>query len=162
MLVNAITLFLQLFVTGRLIGSQGIVATLAILPLVSVAGFTALAASPGTAVLMVAQVARRAANFALARPAREILFTSSAREDRYKAKNFIDTVIYRGGDQVASWGYAGLMGLGLGLTQLAVIAVPISVVWLALSIWLGRSHQKQEAPAVPFNATGQPLPADNP
>ncbi|SFA96781.1 NTP/NDP exchange transporter [Azotobacter beijerinckii] len=161
LLVNAITLFLQLFVTGRLIGSQGIVATLAILPLVSVAGFTALAASPGTAVLVVAQVARRAANFALARPAREILFTSSAREDRYKAKNFIDTVIYRGGDQVASWGYAGLMGLGLGLTQMAVIAVPVSVAWLALSIWLGRSHQKQEASAAQFNAAEQPLPADN-
>jgi AAA family ATP:ADP antiporter len=135
-------------VTGRLIGYLGVAVTLCILPVISVAGFAALAASPTTTVLVIAQVGRRAANFALARPAREILFTSSVREDRYKAKNFIDTVVYRGGDQVASWGYAGLMGLGLGLTQMAVIAVPLSVCWLVLSIWLGRSHQRQETLAV--------------
>lgn len=145
LVVNLITLCLQLFVTGRLISALGIVATLCILPLVSVAGFAALATNPSTAALVAAQVARRAANFAIARPAREILFTSSSREDRYKAKNFIDTVVYRGGDQVASWSYAGLMGLGLALGQLAVVAIPLSVVWLVLSIWLGRSHQRQEA-----------------
>jgi AAA family ATP:ADP antiporter len=72
-----------------------------VLPLVSLAGFEALAASPSVAVIVGAQVARRVANFALARPAREILFTSSARENRYKAKNFVDTVVYRGGDQLA-------------------------------------------------------------
>lgn len=148
LMVNAMTLALQLFVTGRLIGYLGVAVTLCILPVISVAGFAALAASPTTTVLVIAQVGRRAANFALARPAREILFTSSVREDRYKAKNFIDTVVYRGGDQVASWGYAGLMGLGLGLTQMAVIAVPLSVFWLVLSIWLGRSHQRQETLAV--------------
>ncbi|MNE87200.1 hypothetical protein D3C80_1843730 [compost metagenome] len=93
---------------------------------------------------MGAQVARRVANFALARPAREILFTSSAREDRYKAKNFIDTVVYRGGDQLASWGYAGLMGVGLTLAQIPMIAVPLSALWLGLSVWLGRTHQAQE------------------
>ena len=142
--VNSITLFFQIFVTGRLIGTLGIVTTLAILPLVSIAGFSALAINPGITVFVAAQVARRAANFALARPAREILFTSCAREDRYKTKNFIDTVIYRGGDQVASWGYIGLMGLGLGLTQLSALAVPISIIWLVLSLWLGRSHQKHE------------------
>lgn len=145
LLVNSITLFIQLLVTGRLIAKIGIVATLCILPLISVAGFAALAANPSALVLVVVQVARRAANFAIARPAREILFTSSDREDRYKAKNFIDTVIYRGGDQVASWSYAGLLGIGLALTQLAVVAIPLSVAWLALSFWLGRSHQRQEA-----------------
>jgi len=112
-MVNAMTLLLQLFVRGRMLAAAGIVATLCLLPLVNLLGFAALAASPGVAVIVAAQVARRVANFALARPAREILFTSSAREDRYKAQNFIDTVVYRGGDQLASWGYAGLMGLGL-------------------------------------------------
>ena len=144
LIVNAITLGFQLFVTGRMIATVGIVATLCVLPLVSLAGFAALAASPGVAVIVGAQVARRVANFALARPAREILFTSSAREDRYKAKNFIDTVVYRGGDQLASWGYAGLMGLGLTLAQIPMIAVPLSAVWLGLSVWLGRTHQAQE------------------
>lgn len=144
LVVNSITLLFQLFVTGRMIATVGIVATLCVLPLVSLLGFAALAASSNVAVIVAAQVARRVANFALARPAREILFTSSAREDRYKAKNFIDTVVYRGGDQIASWGYAGLMGLGLTLAQIPMIAVPLSAVWLGLSIWLGRTHQAQE------------------
>ncbi|MGE4341429.1 MAG: MFS transporter, partial [Pigmentiphaga sp.] len=144
LIVNAITLVFQIFVTGRAIAAAGIVATLCVLPLVSLAGFAALAATPSVAVIVSAQVARRVANFALARPAREILFTSSAREDRYKAKNFIDTVVYRGGDQLASWGYAGLMGLCLTLAQIPLIAVPLSALWLGLSIWLGRTHQAQE------------------
>jgi len=151
LMVNAITLALQLFVTSRMLVRAGIVATLCVLPLVSLLGFAALAASPGVTVIVAAQVARRVANFALARPAREILFTSSAREDRYKAKNFIDTVVYRGGDQLASWGYAGLMGLGLTLAQIPMIAVPLSAAWLGLSVWLGRTHQTQEQQTIhPF------------
>nr|WP_225540209.1 MULTISPECIES: MFS transporter [Gammaproteobacteria] len=152
LIVNAITLAFQLFVTGRMLATLGVVVTLCVLPLVSLLGFAVLAASPSVAVIVAAQVGRRVANFALARPAREILFTSSAREDRYKAKNFIDTVVYRGGDQLASWGYAGLMGLGLTLAQIPMIAVPLSAVWLGLSVWLGRTHQAQErqdAAAVP-------------
>ncbi|BBP60068.1 MFS transporter [Pseudomonas sp. Cab53] len=144
LIVNAITLVFQLFITGRMIATAGIVATLCVLPLVSLFGFAALAASPSVAVIVAAQVARRVANFALARPAREILFTSSTREDRYKAKNFIDTVVYRGGDQIASWGYASLMGLGLTLAQIPMISVPLSAIWLGLSVWLGRTHLKQE------------------
>ncbi|MEW6484728.1 MAG: MFS transporter [Pseudomonadota bacterium] len=156
LLVNSITLFLQLFVTGRLIARLGIVTTLCILPLISVAGFVALAASPSALVLVVVQVARRAANFAIARPAREILFTSSDREDRYKAKNFIDTVVYRGGDQVASWSYAGLLGVGLALGQMAIVAIPLSVAWFVLSLWLGRTHQRLEAQACPVLIADKP------
>ena len=143
--VNAITLILQVFLTGRLMGWFGVLATLCALPLVSVVGFGALSAYPTVGVFVAAQVARRVSNFALARPTREVLFTSSAREDRYKAKNFIDTVIYRGGDQVASWSYAGLMGLGFTVTQISVLAVPLSLLWLALSVWLGRTHDRKEA-----------------
>ncbi|MBH3449321.1 MFS transporter [Pseudomonas putida] len=144
LVVNVITLFLQVFLTGRFIQRFGIVATLCVLPLVSLMGFVALAASSSVIVVVVAQVARRVANFALARPAREILFTSSDRQDRYKAKNFIDTVVYRGGDQVASWGYTGLAGLGLTLGQIPLIAVPLSVAWLGLCVWLGKTHQAQQ------------------
>lgn len=144
LIVNSITLTFQLFVTGRMIATAGIVVTLCILPVVSLIGFAALATNPSVAVIVCAQVARRVANFALARPAREILFISSTREDRYKAKNFIDTAVYRGGDQIGSWGYAGLIGMGLTLTQIPMIAVPLSVVWLCLSIWLGRAHQAQQ------------------
>lgn len=145
--VNVITLVLQLFLTGRLMGWLGVALTLCALPLFSVVGFVALAASPGVVVFVVVQVARRVSNFALARPTREVLFTSVPREDRYKAKNFIDTVVYRGGDQVGSWSYAGLAALGLGLTGISVVAVPLSVVWLGLSFWLGRRQERVEADA---------------
>lgn len=136
--VNTLTLACQLLLTGRAMARLGVVATLAALPAFSVAGFAALAAAPTLAVFVVVQVARRVSNFAFARPAREVLYTVVSREDRYKAKSFIDTVVYRGGDQLASWGYAGLTALGLGLTGVAVVAVPLSVAWLGLSVWLGR------------------------
>lgn len=152
--VNAITLILQVFLTGRIMSWFGIVATLCALPLVSIAGFGALAAYPTIGVFVVAQVARRVSNFALARPTREVLFTSSVREDRYKAKNFIDTVVYRSGDQLASWSYAGLMALGVSLSQISIIAVPLSLIWLALSVWLARTHSRKEA-----RLTGEPTSA---
>jgi ATP:ADP antiporter, AAA family len=142
--VNVLTLVLQVFLTGRLMGWLGVVVTLCALPLFSMAGFAALAAYPTVAVFVGLQVARRVSNFALARPTREVLFTSVAREDRYKAKNFIDTVVYRGGDQVASWAYAILIGLGLSMTGIAIVAVPLSAIWLVLSIWLGRRQGSWE------------------
>ncbi|MCR0982085.1 NTP/NDP exchange transporter [Roseomonas populi] len=142
--VNVLTLVFQLFLTGRLMGWLGVAITLCALPLFSVAGFAALAAAPSVTVFVAVQVVRRVSNFALARPTREVLFTSVPREDRYKAKNFIDTVVYRGGDQVASWSYAGLIALGLSMTGISIVAVPLSVAWLALSFWLGRRQERAE------------------
>jgi len=100
--VNVLTPFFQDFLTRRLMGRLGVVVSLCALPLFSVAGFAELAASPAVGVFVCAQVVRRVRNFALSRPARKVLFTSLPREDRYKAKSFIDTVVYSGGDQVAS------------------------------------------------------------
>lgn len=142
--VNVFTLAIQLFLTGRVMGWLGVALTLCILPLVSIAGFAALASMPTVTVFVAVQVGRRVSNFALARPTREVLFTSVPREDRYKAKNFIDTVVYRGGDQVGSWAYAGLLAVGLTLTGIAWIAVPVSALWLGLSYWLGRRQEQAE------------------
>ncbi len=142
--VNVLTLAFQLFLTARIMGWVGVAATLCALPLLSVAGFAGLAAFPSVAVFVALQVARRVSNFALARPAREVLFTSVPREDRYKTKSFIDTVVYRGGDQIAAWGYAGLLAVGLGTTGIAIVAVPISAIWLGLSYWLGRQQEKRD------------------
>jgi ATP:ADP antiporter, AAA family len=139
--VNVLTLVFQLFLTGRLMGWLGVAVTLSLLPLFSVAGFALLASAPTVGVFVAVQVARRVSNFALARPTREVLFTAVPREDRYKAKNFIDTVVYRSGDQVASWSYAGLIALGLSMSGIAMVAVPLSALWLALSFWLGRRQQ---------------------
>jgi AAA family ATP:ADP antiporter len=140
--VNVLTLSVQLFLTARLLRTFGVALTLGILPLLSVLGFAALAAAPVIAVLVAFQVLRRAANFALARPARELLYTVISREDKYKAKTFIDTVVYRAGDQVGSWSYLGLSTLGLGIAGVSAVAVPLAALWLANSLWLGRRQRR--------------------
>lgn len=105
---------------------------------------------PALAVLVVLQVVRRAGNYVIMRPAREMLYVVLDRESKYKAKNFNDTVVYRGGDAVAAWVYAGLRGLGLSLSQLALIAVPLAAVWVAVAFRLGRRQtalaSKREVP----------------
>jgi len=153
--VNVLTLGAQLFLTGRVLRWFGVALTLAALPLLSVVGFGALALAPTIAVLVVYQVVRRAGNFAFARPSREVLFTVVPREDKYKAKSFIDTVVYRLGDQVGAWSYAGLGMLGLGMTGIAIVAVPVSLLWLLNGLWLGRRQQVLETvpePVVPASA----------
>jgi AAA family ATP:ADP antiporter len=128
----------QLLLTAAILRRLGVALTLAILPLFSLLGFGALAVAPVIAVVVAVQVLRRAANFALARPTRELLYTVIPREDKYKAKTFIDTVVYRAGDQVGSWSWLALSGAGLGIGGVALVAVPLSALWLASSLWLGR------------------------
>lgn len=140
--VNTLTLVLQVFFAGYLTRWLGVAIILCVLPLVSVLGFSALATYPIVTVFVIVQVARRVSNFGLSRPIREVLFTILSREDRYKAKNFIDTVVYRGGDQVGSWAYAGLIGIGLTMTGISIVAVPLSIIWLGLSFWLGKKQQQ--------------------
>jgi AAA family ATP:ADP antiporter len=139
--VNTLTIGGQLFVTGRLVEHAGLPATLAMLPALSLVGFGALAAAPALGVLVVYQVLRRAATYAIAGPASQVLFTVVSREEKYKAKNFIDTVVYRGGDAASSWVFAGLTGLGLGLTGIALLALPLTALWLAMAVYLGRRQE---------------------
>jgi AAA family ATP:ADP antiporter len=136
--VNVITLVVQLFFTGRIVGFLGVGLTLAVLPLLTMIGFGTLAAMPALTTLMVFQVLRRSCDYAIARPTREVLYTVVPREDRYKAKNFIDTVVYRTGDQVGAWSYALIAMLGFGSRILAAIAVGLAVLWLVNAWWLGR------------------------
>jgi AAA family ATP:ADP antiporter len=143
--VNVLTLGAQLFLTGRVLRWIGVALTLAFLPLLSIFGFSALALTPTIAVLIIYQVIRRAGNFAFARPTREVLFTVVPREDKYKAKSFIDTVVYRLGDQVGAWSYASLGFLGFGMTGIALVAVPISLAWLVNGLWLGRRQRVLES-----------------
>ena len=146
LLVNILTLGAQVYLTSRALKRIGVALTLALLPSLSIFGFGALSLAPAIAVLVVFQVVRRAGNFAFARPTRELLFTVVPREDKYKAKSFIDTVVYRLGDQVGAWSYAGLGTLGLAMTGISLVAVPISIVWLLNSLWLGRKQKTLEAP----------------
>jgi ATP:ADP antiporter, AAA family len=139
--VNVLTLVTQIFLTGRIVRWLGVGMALALLPAMSMLGFGLLAVLPALGVIVGFQVLRRASNFALTRPAREILFTVVPREDRYKAKAFIDTAVYRTGDQVGAWSYALIGGLGWGATQAAVVAIILSAAWLANSLWLGKRQE---------------------
>jgi ATP:ADP antiporter, AAA family len=143
--VNVLTLGAQLFLTGRVLRAVGVGLTLAMLPALSILGFGTLAMTPTIAVLVVYQVLRRAGNFAFARPTRELLFTVVPREDKYKAKSFIDTVIYRTGDQVGAWSYAALGFLGLAMTGISIVAVPLSIAWLLNGLWLGHKQEGMAA-----------------
>jgi len=136
--VNALTLLAQLFVFARLRAALGVAWMLALIPLLSLAGFAFLGALPTLAVLLAFGVTRRVGEFAFSKPAREALFTVLPREQRYKAKNFIDTVVYRGGDAASGWLFGALRGLGLGLPGIAYAALPLGAVGLALSFYLGR------------------------
>ncbi len=136
--VNSLTALIQIFFTGRLIKWFGIGATLAFLPVLSMIGFISIGWMPVIGLLAAFQVARRAGNFAITRPAREVLFTVLSREDKYKAKSFIDTFIYRLSDQIGAWSYALLHWLGLGLVQISWVAVPLTAIWGVVAVWLGR------------------------
>lgn len=159
LVVNVLTLVTQLFLTSRILQYLGVALTLTILPALSVVGFAWLGATPTIAAIVVLQVARRAGNFAIARPTREVLFTVIPREDKYKAKSFIDTFVYRLGDQVGAWSYAVLGWLGLGLSGIAFAAVPISAVWLLNAFWLGRRQERMaETQAIPLSRASEETP----
>jgi AAA family ATP:ADP antiporter len=141
--VNILTVLIQLLVTGRLVRWLGLPWVLALLPLLLAAGFAGLALAPVLGVLVVVQVIRRAGNYAIMRPAREMLYVVLPREEKYKAKNFIDTAVYRGGDAVSAWLYSGMRGLGLGLSGIAWLAVPLSLLWALLAYRLGREQTRR-------------------
>jgi ATP:ADP antiporter, AAA family len=150
--VLVLTLATQTFATGRAVKRWGVTAALAFLPVMSVVGFGILGLAPTIAVLMTFQVLRRAGNFAVARPAREVLFTVVAPTDRYKAKTFIDTVVYRVGDQLGAWAYAPLAAVGAGVAGISGVAIALAVVSALNAVWLGRKMQRL--------AGGAELPAD--
>jgi len=134
------TLVLQLFVAGHLMKRVGVSAALALVPVTVFLGFIGLAVVGTITALIVFEATFRAVQRAIMRPARETLFTVVPREDKYKAKAFIDTFVYRGGDVAGAW-TEGLLGrLGMGLAGLAVVVVPLALVWGALGVWLGREQ----------------------
>jgi AAA family ATP:ADP antiporter len=133
---------LQVFLTSRLIRWFGIAAVLAIIPVLLAVGFSVLGVAPVLSVLVTVQIIRRAGNYAIMRPAREMLYVVLEREQKYKAKNFIDTVVYRSGDAISAWVYAGMRSLGLGLSSIALIAVPLALVWAWIAFGLGRKQTR--------------------
>jgi len=140
---NILALVVQVLITRRLIKRLGVAFVLAILPVVTALGFAVLAIVPYLAAFAVFQVMRRASDFSLAKPAREILFTVVSREDKFKAKNVVDVVVYRGGDAVFAWISIGLTTAGLGLGALALAVVPLCAVGAVSAVALGRMEERR-------------------
>ncbi len=157
--VGLLTLATQVFATGKFIERFGTAVAAGALPAVYLAGFAALAFSPTLAVVLVVQVVQRWANFALANPARQVFFTVVGREEKYKAKNLIDVVVYRGSDALYGWMFDSLQALGMKLAAIALCALPVAAGWLYLSARLGRA---QEGRAADLSRSAAPLPAASP
>ncbi|MEJ5057068.1 MULTISPECIES: NTP/NDP exchange transporter [unclassified Pseudomonas] len=147
--VSVLTLSFQLLLTAPLIRWVGIGGALAALPLATIMAFAAMALAPVPTTVALAQGLRRAVEFAIVRPAREVLWTVVSREEKYKAKNVIETLVYRGGDAASGWLAAGLTALGTGFGLVAVVIVPFAGLWGGLCLWLARQQARRAEPAHP-------------
>ncbi|MFK8021017.1 MAG: NTP/NDP exchange transporter [Pseudomonadales bacterium] len=150
LVVNVLTIVCQLFITSRLIKTIGLGLTLAIVPALLVLGLALLGLAPvfGWSMLVVVialQVVRRVGYYAIINPARENLFVVVSRAEKYKAKNFIDTSVYRGGDMLAAGLSGVLRSAGFTIASIAFMAVPLALLWAAVSLWLGKKHDERTA-----------------
>jgi AAA family ATP:ADP antiporter len=143
--VNGLTLATQLLLTSRIIQRFGLGWTLAAIPLLLTAGFLAIGLFSSLWVLVAVQILRRAGDYAVMRPGREMLYVVLSKEEKYKAKNVIDTVVYRGGDAVSAWVYAGLQAMGLSAAGIALLAVPLSALWAWNGYTLGKRQEGKAA-----------------
>jgi AAA family ATP:ADP antiporter len=139
--VQALTILIQLFVTGRLAKRLGVTVLLAGVPAMMVFGFGLLALAATFPVLAGVMIARRVGEYALARPGREMLFAPLDAETKYKAKNTIDTLVYRGGDLISGWAYTGIAWIG-STGAVALAGVAVAGVWVAVGYAVGRWHDR--------------------
>ena len=144
--VNILSISIGLFATGRIVGRFGMPVTIALVPVMVCIGLIILAISPLLGVVMILQIIRRAGNYGMTRPAREMLFTLVDRETRFKAKPVIDIVAYRGSDMLMAWLFTGLtQGLGLGLAAVAGVGAGIAALWSLVGIYLGRWFERDNS-----------------
>jgi AAA family ATP:ADP antiporter len=145
--VSLLTLITQLLITGQVLKRVGTGVAAAALPAVYIVGFAVLAVIPTLIVVVTVQVVQRWMNFAIANPARQLFFTVVTREEKYKAKNLVDVVVYRGSDALSGWIFDTLQGLGLKLGAIALCSVPVVAGWAVLSLVLGREQEKRSTPS---------------
>ena len=141
--IGILTIIVQFLATGRLLARFGAGPAAALLPLVFGFGFLALAFAPMLFVVIAFQAIQRTANFAISNPAREVLFTVLERAEKYKAKNVIDIVVFRGADALSGWLFAALRGAGLELSTISFATLPVTGAWLVLALALGRSQERR-------------------
>ena len=145
-IVNVLTFGIAFFATSRIVTKIGMGRTLALMPILVCVGILVLAFAPIIVVLLALQVTRRAGNYAVTKPAREMLFTEVSKETRFKTKPVIDVVIYRGGDSVTAWIFTGLTeGLALGFTAIGIIGAAIAALWATVGLWVGNLYNTKKA-----------------
>ena len=158
LIVQVLAFIFQFLITSRLVIYLGMPRTAILPPIILAAGFTLLGSSLGLVLFAAIQVAQRALNYGLLGPVKEMLFTVVDRETKYKSKNFIDTVVYRGSDVTASWIFKGMMMAGLSISQVAWVYLPIMLVW-AIGAWqLGKAYlqlKEKLKPAVEAQALNE-------
>lgn len=143
LLINIITLILQFFLTEKIIRKWGIIFCLILVPSLSVLSFLSLSLSQSVYLLLGIQIAYRSLNFSVQRPTREILFTEATAEERYRSKNFMDTAVYRGGDAMSAWLFAGLFSVIGSLQIMALVTIPLAVTWVAVGLKTGRLFNRK-------------------
>ena len=144
--IGVATILVQMLGTGRLMRRFGVGIAGAAAPIVFLIGFGVVAFSPGLIVILAFQALQRSANFGISNPAREVWWTPAAREEKYKAKPFVDGVVFRGSDVIHAWLYAAIQSAaGFGISAMAIVAAPVAALWIALSFILGRAQEKRAA-----------------
>jgi AAA family ATP:ADP antiporter len=141
--VGVLTILVQFVATGKLIARFGVGPALALVPFVFAAGFAVLAAAPVLAVVIAFQALQRTANFAISNPAREVLFTVLGRDEKYKAKNVIDMLAFRGADAVGGWMVTGLRSIAADLRVISLVPIALAAGALALALVLGRAQERR-------------------
>ena len=147
--VQALTIATQVFVTGRLARRYGVSVLLVAVPLLIAAGLGVLALAPAFGVLAAVMVLRRVGEYALVRPGREMLFTRVDAPTKYKAKNVIDTAVYRGADALSGWVKVGIDAIGAGAWLVALIGAGVALCWAFVGRWLGRQHEEGLRKSIP-------------
>lgn len=151
--VNIGSLLIQLLVTGRVMERLGLPVALSALPVTATIGLAALAVAPSLDVVAAVMVAERSVAFSLSNPAVKVLWTAVPLDEKYKAQNFVDTVVYRGGDAASGWVFNSLAkSLGLGGTLIALLSLPLALLWLVTGVRLGR-EQRSRAQSVRQSAS---------
>ena len=143
MAVNLLTIFFQVYLSARIMKWLSVGIGLAVIPAAVFLGFTTLGVYPTLWVLIVVQVLYRAGRYGITRPAREVLYTVVSREEKYKSKAFIDAAVYRGGDLVSGWIYAGLAWIGLSIGAISLVAAPFAAIWAILGLKLGTMQEER-------------------
>jgi AAA family ATP:ADP antiporter len=145
--INALSFIGQLLIVKHSVKKLGIGWTLSFLPILSIVGFAILAFNPTFAIIAGFQILRRSLGFGFSKPTSDMLYSVVSPEAKYKAKNFIDTTVYRGWDVVSTWTIRSIGSIGL--SGIALLCVPVAVVWMLIVRWVGREYQRRDTEVTP-------------